>query len=171
MRSDPSDTGGLFVGRRPGTAPLHFRKLPQRAGELRQRLDGSFANLLLVAIAFISLLCWGPIPVACLWLGSEVDYLSGSVSLGILMAFVALFALLFGALAIMRRLDNAWILVRRAAGYDQRTGVLGRVFAITALTVGVAFVLWFVVIHGITAPKRTIESTTKIKWMSGMCST
>src|SRR5262249_53692101 len=109
---------------------------------------GSFANLLLAAIALISLLCWGPIPVACLWLGSEVDYLSGSVSLGILMAFVALFALLFGALAILRRLDHAWILVRRAAGYDQRTGVLGRVFAITALTVGVTFVLWFVVIHG-----------------------
>jgi hypothetical protein len=148
MRTDPSDTGGLFVGRRPGTAPLHFRKLPQRAGELRQRVDGSLANVLLAAIAFVSLLCWGPIPLACLWLGSEADYLTNSVSLGILVAFAALFALLFGALSILRRLDNAWILVRRAAGFDQRTGVLGRVFAITALTVGVAFILWFVVIHG-----------------------
>jgi hypothetical protein len=148
MRTDPSETGGLFVGRRPGTAPLHFRTLPKRGGELRQRLDGSLANVLLAAIAFISLLCWGPIPLACLWLGSEADYLSGSVSFGILVAFIGLFALLFGALSILRRLDNAWILVRRAAGYDQRTGVLGRVFAITALTVGGAFVLWFVVIHG-----------------------
>jgi hypothetical protein len=148
MRTDPSDTGGLFVGRRPGTAPLHFRTLPKRAGELRQRVDGSFATLLLVAIAFISLLCWGPIPLACLWLGSEADYLSGSVSLGILVAFIGLFALLFGALAILRRLDHAWILVRRAAGFDQRVGALGRVFAITAVTVGVVFIVWFVVIHG-----------------------
>ncbi|HMD57982.1 MAG TPA: hypothetical protein VKG82_10985 [Solirubrobacteraceae bacterium] len=148
MRSDPSDNGGLFVGRRPGTAPLHFRALPKRAGEMRQRLDGSFANVLLAAIALLSLLCWGPIPLACLWLGSEANYVSGSVSLGILVAFIALFALLFGTLAILRRLDNAWILLRRAAGHDQRTGALGRVFAITAATCTVIFAVWFLVIHG-----------------------
>jgi hypothetical protein len=148
MRSDPSDTGGLFVGRRPGTAPIHFRTLPQRGGELRQRVDGSFANVLLAAIALISLLCWGPIPLACLWLGSEANYLTGSVSIGILIAFVALFALLFGALALLRRLDNAWILVRRAAGHDQRTGALGRVFAITAAGGAIIFAVWFLLIHG-----------------------
>ena len=123
MRTDPTDNGGLFVGRRPGTAPVHFRGAPERGSDLRQRVDGSFAGLLLAAMIFLSLLCWGPIPLACLWLGSEADYLTGSVSLGILVAFVALFALLFGALALLRRLDNAWILVRRAAGHDQRTGV------------------------------------------------
>src|SRR5947209_7409512 len=132
MRSDPSDNGGLFIGRRPGTAPVRFRTLPVRGSELRRRVDGSFANMLLAAITFLCLLCWGPIPLACLWIGSQVDYLSGSVTLGILVAFIALFALLFGTLALLRRLDNAWILVRRAAGHDQRGGVLGPVFGITA---------------------------------------
>ncbi len=126
MRSDPSDSGGLFVGRRPGTAPVHFRTLPKRGGERRQRVDGSFATLLIVLMTFICLLCWGPIPVACLWLGSHVDYWSGSVSLGILVSFAGLFTFLFGALSVLRRLDQAWILVRRAAGYDQRSGVMGR---------------------------------------------
>jgi hypothetical protein len=148
MRSDPSDNGGLFVGRRPGTAPVHFRSLPERGSETRQRVDGSLANLLLAAIAFLSLLCWGPIPLACLWIGSQADYLSGSVSLGILVSFAGLFALLFGALSLMRRLDQAWILVRRAAGHDQRTGVMGRIFAITAAICTVIFVFWFLVIHG-----------------------
>ena len=148
MRSDPSDNGGLFVGRRPGTAPVHFRTLPERGSETRQRVDGSLANLLLAAIAFLSLLCWGPIPLACLWIGSQADYLSGSVSLGILVSFAGLFALLFGALSLMRRLDQAWILVRRAAGHDQRTGVMGRIFAITAAICTVIFVFWFLVIHG-----------------------
>jgi hypothetical protein len=100
------------------------------------------------AIAAISLLCWGPIPLACLWIGSEADYLSGSVSLGILVSFIALFALLFGALSILRRLDQAWILVRRAAGHDQRTGVLGRIFAGAAAICALAFLFWFLVIHG-----------------------
>jgi hypothetical protein len=148
MRTDPSDNGGLFVGRRPGTAPVRYRALPERGSELRQRVDGSFATMLLAAIAFVSLLCWGPIPLACLWIGSQADYLSGSVGVGILVAFAGLFALLFGALALLRRLDNSWILVRRAAGHDQRTGALGRVFAITAVVCGIVFIVWFLVIHG-----------------------
>jgi hypothetical protein len=148
MRTDPSDNGGLFVGRRPGTAPVRFRSLPERGSELRQRFDGYLASAMFAAITLLCLLCWGPIPLACLWLGSRANYLSGSVSLGILVSFVALFALLFGALALMRRIDSAWILVRRAAGHDQRTGVLGRIFAATVAVCALAFIVWFVVIHG-----------------------
>ena len=148
MRSDPSDTGGLFVGRRPGTAPVRFRALPERGSEMRRRFDGSLAGILVAAMTVLSLLCWGPIPLACLWLGSEANYLSGSVSLGILVSFAGLFGLLFGALMILRRLDQAWILVRRAAGHDQRTGVMGRIFGVTAIVCAIVFTIWFVVIHG-----------------------
>jgi hypothetical protein len=148
MRSDPSDNGGLFVGRRPGTAPVRFRALPERGSAMRQRIDGSLASVLLASIVVLSLLCWGPIPLACLWLGSQADYLSGSVSLGILVSFVGLFSLLFGALAVLKRLDNAWILVRRAAGHDQRSGIMGRVFAITCAVCALVFAVWFLLIHG-----------------------
>lgn len=148
MRTDPTDNGGLFVGRRPGTAPVRFRTLPQRGSDVRQRVDGSIASFMLAAITLLCLLCWGPIPLACLWLGSQANYLSGSVSLGILVSFIALFALLFGALSLMKRIDGAWILVRRAAGHDQRTGVLGRIFAATAAACAAGFLLWFLVIHG-----------------------
>jgi hypothetical protein len=155
MRNDPSDNGGLFVGRRPGTAPVHFRRLPERGSAARQRIDRHMAELLLAAIVFLSALCWGPIPIACLWVGSQINYLTGSVSLGILLAFVGLFALLFGTLRVMRELDQMWILVRRAAGYDQRNGVVGRVFATTAVVCAGAFMIWFVLIHG---PGQTFSS-------------
>jgi hypothetical protein len=158
MRTDPSDNGGLFVGRRPGTAPVHFRGLPQRGSDLRQRLDGSLAGILLAGMVVLSLLCWGPIPIACLWIAAQVNYLSGSVTFGIFIAFVGLFVLLFGALAILRRMDQAWILVRRAAGHDQRTGVLGRVFAITAVICGGVFMFWFLIIHG---PGSTVTPGNK----------
>jgi hypothetical protein len=148
MRTDPAETGGLFIGRRPGTAPVHFRGVPQRGSDLRRRVDASFASVLFAAMAFFSLVCWGPIPLACLWVGSEIDYVSGSVFLGIVAAFLALFPMLFGALVILRDLDRAWLLVRRAAGHDQRTGVMGRIFGITAFVCAVAFLVWFVVIHG-----------------------
>ena len=50
MRTDPSDNGGLFVGRRPGTAPVHFRTIPERGSEKRQRVDGWIARFMLAAI-------------------------------------------------------------------------------------------------------------------------
>ena len=127
---------------------MRFRTLPKRGGEKRQRVDGSLANVLLVAMTFLCLLCWGPIPLACLWLGSETQYVTGSVSLGILAAFALLFALLFGVLVLLKRLDTMWVLVRRAAGHDQRTGALGRIFAATAVVCALAFLAWFLVIHG-----------------------
>ena len=148
MRTDPAETGGLFIGRRPGTAPVHYRQVPQRGSEFRQRLDASFASALFAAMAFFSLVCWGPIPLACLWIGSEIDYVSGSVFLGIVTAFLALFPMLFGVLVLLRDLDSTWILVRRAAGHDQRTGVMGRIFGTAAFVCSVVFVFWFVVIHG-----------------------
>jgi hypothetical protein len=148
MRSDPSDNGGLFVGRRPGTAPVRFRSLPERGSEKRQRVDGSIAGVMVAAMILLSLLCWGPIPLACLWVGSQIDYLSGSVGMGLLVSFIALFVLLFGTLSLLKRLDQAWILVRRAAGYDQRTGIMGRIFGAAAVVCGLGFAFWFVVIHG-----------------------
>lgn len=153
MRTDPSETGGLFVGRRPGTAPIHFRALPQRGSTARQRIDNHLANLLLAAMALGCVLCWGPIPFACLWIGSQVSYLTSSTSFGILIALVALFVLLFGTLMLLRRIDHAWMLVRRAAGHDQRAAALPRVFAVSAVVCGLAFAFWFIVIHG---PGQTV---------------
>jgi hypothetical protein len=106
-------------------------------------------------MALISLLFWGPIPILCLWIGSQVDYMTSSVSLGILVAFLAVVAALFGALAILTRIDAAWIIVRRAAGHDQRRGALSRVFATAAIIGGSIFLLWFLVIHG---PGSTVVS-------------
>ena len=38
--------------------------------------------------------------------------------------------------------------MRRAAGHDQRTGALGRIFAVTAVVCALVFAFWFLVIHG-----------------------
>jgi hypothetical protein len=148
VRTDPAETGGLFVGRRPGTGPTHFRAPPVFGSPVRRRIDGYLADLLVLAIAALCLLCWGPIPVVCLWIGSAIDYFSGSVFLGIVVAFLTLFPLLFGALVLLRQLDRAWILTRRAAGHDQRIGVMVRIFATTAFVCALAFAFWLLVIHG-----------------------
>jgi hypothetical protein len=127
---------------------VHYRGLPQQGSEARRRIDSFGAGVLMAMMIALSLLCWGPIPIACLWVGSEIDYLTGSVFFGIIVAFVALFPMLFGTLSLLRRVDSAWMLVRRAAGHDQRAGAMARVFGTTAFICAVVFAFWFLVIHG-----------------------
>jgi hypothetical protein len=148
VRTDPTDNGGLFVGRRPGTAPTKYRSLPERGTPARQRADRLIAHALLGAEIVITLLFWGPIPVGSLWLAARVQYWTGSIGLAILVAFAAMIAVLMGGLMVLKRVDRAWILVRRAAGIDQRQGVMGRVFAITAIVCATVFAVWFLVING-----------------------
>jgi hypothetical protein len=148
VRTDPTDNGGLFLGRRPGTAPTKYRRLPERGTERRRRLDAGFAHALLGVEIFLSLLFWGPLPAGGLWLASHVQYWTGSVMAGITLGFAALIVVLLGGLMVLKRVDVAWILVRRAAGIDQRSGVMGRVFGITAAICATVFAFWFIVING-----------------------
>jgi hypothetical protein len=148
LRTDPTDNGGLFIGRRPGTAPTRYRTQPERGSARRQRVDGLVAHAALGLMVLVNLLFWGPIPALSLWVASQVQYQTDSVSLGILVGFLVLLALLFGGLVLLKRIDRFWILARRAAGHDQRQGVLGRVFATTAVIGTVGFCIWLFIISG-----------------------
>ena len=81
-RNDPSDTGGLFIGRRPGTAPVRFRRR-RRGRRRRQRFDRLLAagSSSLETLLCLSLL--GPQPLGWFWVGSQVEYLTGAVTAGI----------------------------------------------------------------------------------------
>jgi hypothetical protein len=147
-RNDPTDTGGLFIGRRPGTGPLRYRGTPERGGASRRRTDELLAAGVLTLVVLLCLTLWGPQPVGWLWVGSQVDYKTDSVSLGIAVAFAGMIATLMLTLALCARLDRAWRILRRAAGHEQREGVLARIFAVTAVVAGLAFLVWFVVLEG-----------------------
>ena len=147
-RNDPTDTGGLFIGRRPGTAPVRFRTPPQRGGDRRRRADDVLAALILLAEGIVVLSLWGPQPVAWLWVGSQIDYATGSVFLGITVAFFGLVGTMILTLMLASRIDHLWRVVRRAAGHDQREGMLGRMFMVTAIVAALIAVSWLLVLHG-----------------------
>jgi hypothetical protein len=146
--NDPTDTGGLFVGRRPGTAPLRYRAQPVTAGQGRRTADKFLSGMILVLETLLCLTLWGPQPVAWLWVGSQVDYKTDSVALGIIVAFAGMLTTLFFTLSIARRLDYAWKLTRRAAGYEQKKGALEWIFVISLAIAGSAFLIWFFIING-----------------------
>jgi hypothetical protein len=146
--NDPTDTGGLFVGRRPGTAPLKYRAQPVTAGKGRQNADKFLSGLILTVETLLCLTLWGPQPLGWLWVGSQVDYKTDSVALGIVVAFAGMLTTLFFTLSLARRLDYAWRLVRRAAGYEQKKGALEWIFVISLAIMGSAFIIWFFIFNG-----------------------
>ncbi|MEI6447048.1 MAG: hypothetical protein WCO96_04100 [Actinomycetes bacterium] len=148
MRTDPSETGGLFVGRRPGTGPIRYRALPPPGSKARKRVDSTIAFFLLAVMFIVAASYWGPIPVLGLWIGSQLQYLTDSPAFGVLSAFLVVLGLLMFGLVVLKRIDRAWILVRRSAGHDQREGALGRIFGLTCGIGAAAFTVWLLLFSG-----------------------
>ena len=150
MRTDPTDTGGLFVSRRPGTRPVRYRDVPpERKAGPRRAVDSVVAASILLFMGLVAVCFWGPIPMAWLWMGAQIQHHTDSVSLAIFIAFLGMILTLMAGLYLMRRLDQFWILVRRAAGHDQRSGVIGPVFAVAAVVGVTLFTIWLVLIAGL----------------------
>ncbi len=146
--NDPSDTGGLFVGRRPGTRPVRLPVGTKPSEGRRRRADSAFAAFLLFVETILCVSVWGPQPLFWLWFGSQVDYWANSVSAGILAAFVGMLITLFLTLSAARWVDHTWKLVRRAAGHHQERGMLERIFVIALVLVVVPFLFWFLILNG-----------------------
>jgi hypothetical protein len=149
VRTDPTDNGGLFVGRRPGTAPVRYRATPERGGGTRRAVDTLFSGAILAVMGLVAVCFWGPIPMAWLWIGAQVQYQTDSVSLALVVAFLGMILTLLAGLALLKRIDQFWILVRRAAGHDQRKGVIGPVFGVTAVIGVTVFTIWLLGFAGL----------------------
>lgn len=145
--NDPTDTGGLFIGRRPGTGPVRYRDV-EPSSERRRRHDRLLAHALLAVELLLCLSLFGPQPLVWLWIGSQVDYLTGYVTAGISTVMLGCLASLMLTMAAAKRVDHAWKLVRRAAGYRQEQGALERIFAASVAVAAVAFTFWFLIIQG-----------------------
>src|SRR3954452_24691204 len=115
-RNEPTDTGGLFVGLSPGTAPVRFGRASVEATPVRQRFDRAFAYGLLAIELLLCLSVFIPQPLFWLWFGSHVQYWTGFVTAGISAIMVGTIFSLFVTLALAKRVDHAWKLVRRAGG-------------------------------------------------------
>jgi len=146
--NDPTDTGGLFIGRRPGTAPVRAREVAPAASPARRRLDDALAAAMLSLETLLCLSLFGPQPVGWFWLGSQVEYWTGAVTAGISTIMLGCLASLMLTMVLAKRLDHAWKLVRRAAGHRQDHGMLEVIFAASVGLALLGFCVWFFLIEG-----------------------
>jgi len=151
-RTDPTESGGLFTGR-PASS-IRFRN--SAAGGRRRRADRALAGFILALEALLCLTLLGPQPLGWLWVGSQVQYLTGAVTVGISTIMLGCLASLMLTMALAKKLDHWWKLVRRAAGYRQERGALEWILAACVAVVVIVFSFWFFIIQG---PGPTLAPT------------
>jgi hypothetical protein len=127
---------------------VRYRDDVAPSSERRRRVDELLAHGLLLVELVLCLSLFGPQPAAWLWIGSQVDYLTGYVTAGIAVIMLGCLASLLLTMALAKRVDHAWKLVRRAAGHRQDRGALERIFAGSVGIALVVFAIWFLVIQG-----------------------
>jgi hypothetical protein len=146
--NDPSDTGGMFIGRRPGTAPVRYREPAEPGSPGRRRMDQVLAAGLLALETLLCLSLFGPQPLAWFWLGSQVEYHTETVTAGISTIMLGCLASLMLTMVVAKRVDHAWKLVRRASGHRQERGMLEVIFAVCVGVALACFSFWFFFIEG-----------------------
>jgi hypothetical protein len=128
---------------------VHYGAAPERRGGRQRFIDGTFSALIVVVMVLTAAMCWGPVPLAWLWVCGQINYRTDSVFLAISVAFLGMILTMMVVLALVKRIDQFWILVRRAAGHDQTKGIIGPVFAVAAVVGATAFSIWLLVFAGL----------------------
>jgi hypothetical protein len=146
--NDPTESGGLFFRRPSELRGVKYRRKPKRGGQARQQADSWLANFILLLELLLCLSLFGPQPYFWFWFGSQVQYWTDSVSAGIGTIMLGSLTTLMLTVALGKRLDEWWKLVRRAAGYKQDGGALEAIFAISVGVAVVIFMFWFFIIEG-----------------------
>jgi len=127
---------------------VRYRDDVAPSSERRRRIDEWLAHGLLLVELVLCLSLFGPQPAAWLWIGSQVDYQTGYVTAGIGTVMIGCLASLMLTMALAKRVDHAWRLVRRAAGHRQERGALERIFVVSVGIAVVVFGIWFILIEG-----------------------
>jgi hypothetical protein len=101
--------------------------------------------MLLTAQVGANLALWVPLPLAVLWIGSQLEYHTGSLFLGVVAAFALLYGGIRAGMQLVRRIDMAWL---AASSTEWRESALTYIATTCALVGGGGFGVWLVVIGG-----------------------
>jgi hypothetical protein len=148
-RTDPINNAGLFVGRRsrPAVAPART-EAGARPNFLIRCADECLALVALAVEVALVVSVWTAQPLGWVWVASQVGYLSGSAALALGAGLGGMIVGLVVTVAVLQRVDHGWKLARRAAGREQKDGVLEPLFTAAFILFVPAFLVWFLVLEG-----------------------
>lgn len=121
--------------------------IPRRS-ERRRLFDLWLSRAMVPLMVLMVLLCFGPIEIAWLFIGGRLNHAVSSTGVGLVVAILGMLMTLVVVVGLLRRLEGAWVLVRRAAGLRQQRGILEFVFVIAVGLTTVVFAVWFLGFSG-----------------------
>lgn len=93
-------------------------------------MDLVAAGGLSVVMGVIVMLVVGALPPGALWVVAQVPFLQERLFLALCVALGIILGVALGALGILTRMDRAWVLLRRAGGIEQKSGILPLIMAV-----------------------------------------
>jgi hypothetical protein len=104
------------------------------------------AALLLCAQALANLALWVPLPLAVLWVASQLQYQTGSLLLAVAVAFAVLLVGVRVGMSLVARIDAAWL---GASTTAWREGALSYIAGSCAIVGGGGVGLWLLLFGGL----------------------
>ena len=122
--------------------------IESRAGERRGGFLRGVASVFLALLEIVLCLSiFGPQPLAWLWIGSQVDFATGSLASGLAVAFIGSATTIIATVWAGKRLERTWAALHPDAD-ESRAGLFETAFVISTILALVGFTLWFFVFAG-----------------------
>lgn len=110
---------------------------------------GASAFLLLVIMLGGGLVLWIGVPLLWLWIGSQVQFATGSLGAALAAMFLGVPASILALVKGLRWLDLKHRQLRQARGYEAAgEGALEMVMTVSAIVAVIGFTVWFLVLAG-----------------------
>ena len=104
------------------------------------------AGVVAIAELLLCLSIFGPQPLAWLWVGSQVDFATDSLSTGLAVAFVGTATTIIITVWLGKRLERIWFNLRPDA--REGPGLFETAFVISTVLALIGFGFWFFVFAG-----------------------
>ena len=111
-------------------------------------LRGAASAGLVLLELLLCLSIFGPQPLGWLWVGSQVDFFTDSLSSGLAVAFVGSVATIIATVWAGKRLERVWAALHPEAAESGRVGLFETAFVISTVIAVIGFTLWFLVFAG-----------------------
>lgn len=108
------------------------------------------SGVVALAELLVCLSIFGPQPLGWLWVGSQVDFATDSLSSGLAVAFVGTAMTIIISVWIGKRLERLWLRLRPDAG--DGPGLFETAFVISTVLALIGFAFWFFVFAGPGGP-------------------
>lgn len=102
------------------------------------------AKALLTLMVLLAMTAFGPVEIAWLWVGSQLQSKTDSLGLALAVTFVGILVYVIGLIFVLKWLELAWRSVRRSeTGGTEAANVLEFVFVVAVGVMATAFAVWF----------------------------